>query len=222
MKVLTALTIVYLTFMLTLNYNIFMFTERINKKFSDTLKKYNLHIWCGIILVTGIIGWDTFYLVVPNKTIAISELFIILLALVPFMLSSGYKPQKDIKGLTNFCIIFPVGEEILFRGIILSLATYLVGSQAINVPVPILKEVSLQVLLSAICFGITHFQYFKFKVNNATIKKVLFAIIFGLFAGNLVELTGSIAYPIVFHIIANSGATLYYLKSSNKKKAGNL
>ncbi len=142
--------------------------------------------------------------------------------MIPFMLKSGYKPQKNIKGITIFCIVFPIGEEILFRGIILSLVTYLVGSRAIYVPIPILKGVTLQVFLSAICFGITHFQYFGFKFNYATINKVLFAFIFGLIAGNLVEINGSIIYSVIFHIIANSGATIYYLKNSDSNKVGTL
>ncbi|MBM7614127.1 CPBP family intramembrane glutamic endopeptidase [Alkaliphilus hydrothermalis] len=222
MKFLIILAITYLTFMLTLNYNVFKLIERYNKKISDTLKNYNFHIWCGIILLVGTMGWDTFYIAVPNQPILISELVIIMFALIPFMLTSGYEPQKNLKGITNFCIIHPIGEEILFRGIVLSLATYLVGSSVIYVPVPILKGVTLQTFISAICFGITHFQYFGFKINHESMKKILFAFIFGLFAGNLVESTGSIIYPVIFHVIANSGATLYYFKISNKNRVEKL
>lgn len=136
--------------------------------------------------------------------------------MVPFWLVSGYKPQKSAKGILTFCIIFPIGEEILFRGIILYIATYLIGSSLVYVPVPILKGVTLQTFISAICFGVTHFQYFGFKFNSETIKKVFFAFIFGLFVGNLVEVTGSIIYAVIFHIIANSGATLYYFSRYNK------
>jgi len=220
--ILAILTITYLTFMLILNYKVFEFIARYNKEFSNKFKKYNLHIWCVIILVISIINPMSFNIRIPKYTISIFEILLILLAMIPFMLKSGYKPQKNLKGIAIFCIVFPIGEEILFRGIILSLATYLVGSRAIYVPIPILKGVTLQVFLSAICFGITHFQYFGFKFNYATINKVLFAFIFGLYNGNLVEITGSIMYSVIFHIIANSGATLYYLKNSNNSKAESL
>ncbi len=79
-------------------------------------------------------------------------------------------------------------------------------------------SVSLPVFISAVCFGITHFQYFGFKATEATIKKVLFAFVFGLFVGNIVAMSGSILYGIAFHIIANSGATLLYLKNSKAKQ----
>ncbi|WP_192930134.1 CPBP family intramembrane glutamic endopeptidase [Alkaliphilus pronyensis] len=153
----------------------------------------------------------------PKRTLTLLEMLFILLALIPFMIESGYKPQKNLKEMINFCFVFPIGEELLFRGIILSLATYLVGSSGIYVPIPIIKGVSLQVFLSAICFGITHFQYFRFKYDNTIIKKVLFAFVFGLFAGIVVEITESILYAVMFHIIANSGAAIYYIISNNNK-----
>jgi membrane protease YdiL (CAAX protease family) len=101
---------------------------------------------------------------------------------------------------------------------VLALATYLFGSSGIEVPIPILKAMSLPVFISAACFGITHFQYFGFKATEATINKVLFAFVFGLFVGNIVAISGSILYGIAFHIIANSGATLFYLKNSKAKQ----
>ncbi|KAB3537292.1 CPBP family intramembrane metalloprotease [Alkaliphilus pronyensis] len=217
MQGLAILAITYLTFMLILNYKVFHFISRYNKGFSNKLKKYNTYIWLGIILVITIINLSSLNIRPPKRTLTLLEMLFILLALIPFMIESGYKPQKNLKEMINFCFVFPIGEELLFRGIILSLATYLVGSSGIYVPIPIIKGVSLQVFLSAICFGITHFQYFRFKYDNTIIKKVLFAFVFGLFAGIVVEITESILYAVMFHIIANSGAAIYYIISNNNK-----
>jgi membrane protease YdiL (CAAX protease family) len=208
--------------MLKLNQVIFKLIARLDKELSGTIMKYNFHIWFSVILVVGIIGRNTFYILAPKQAIPVSEVVVILLALVPFMVASGYALEKNFKGITRFCILFPIGEEILFRGIILSLATYLVGNSTIYVPVPILKGVTLQVFLSAICFGITHLQYFDFRLDSTTIRKVLFAFLFGLFAGNVVEITGSVFYPVIFHVLANTGATLYFLRYSNKIRAETL
>ncbi|NMB01939.1 MAG: CPBP family intramembrane metalloprotease [Firmicutes bacterium] len=214
--------IIYLTFSLTLNSRLFQFVETYHKGLGGTLRKYSFQIWCGSILVAGLVGRNTFKLVAPKLTVQPAELVIVLLALIPFMLSSGYQPRKDFKGLARFCLVFPIVEEILFRGIILQLGTYLVGSGTFYIPVPILKGVTVQVFLSAICFSLTHLQYFAFKVDFGVVKRLLFALLFGLFAGNLVEVTGSILYPVVFHVLANTGATLYFLRFSGKNKLQNI
>lgn len=207
MKILVLLTTIYLTFMLSCNRKIISIIVEKAKRINKKVLQFNLHLWFGIILLIGLIGLNNFNLTIPKEKIPISDIVLIILFLVPFMLNSGYKPEANTRGIITFCLIFPIGEEILFRGIILSLLTYVVGSSAIYIPVPILKAVTLQVFISAILFGITHFQYFGFKINRETLKKVWFAFVFGLLAGNLVEITGSILYPIIFHVIANSGAT---------------
>lgn len=91
---------------------------------------------------------------------------------------------------STFCLVFPVFEEILFRGIILWLLTqsFLFAKLSIEIPVPILRGVSLQVFVSAILFGVTHLQYFNFCLDHFVIKKVVYAFVFGLFAGNLVQM----------------------------------
>lgn len=108
-------------------------------------------------------------------------------------------------------MVFPIGEEILFRGIIQSMANYLMGGNLVYIPMPIFNSVTVQVFISAFCFGITHFQYFDFRFNSSSLKKVLFAFVFGLFAGNIVEITGSIFYTILFHILGNSIAAICYV-----------
>jgi membrane protease YdiL (CAAX protease family) len=222
MTALLLVIIVCLTFLLTLNRKLFRLFKKSEKAFIATLENHNAYVWFTIILVAGLMGSETFNVTLPEKPlkITIDSVFWILLLLLPFWLLSGYKPGRNLKGLLTFLLVFPIGEEILFRGIIQAIATHVLEGNMIWIPVPVLKRVTLQVFISALCFGITHFQYFNFKFDLATIKKVLFAFVFGLFAGNLVETTGTILYTAVLHIIANAGTTLYYLicTKGNKTK----
>ena len=80
------------------------------------------------------------------------------------------------------------------------------------VPFPLLKEVDLRVILTAVLFAVMHLQYFSWKVNKDTIAKMVYAFVFGIVFGNLVVMSESVLYAILFHVTANTGATYLYLK----------
>ncbi len=224
MKIILIVVIISLTFLLTLMQKLLKLLNRFDKKLFRTLEDKSIFVWSITIIITGLLGAKTFNIGRPIQGLDLSAntIMVILLTMIPFWVFSGYKPGKNLKGILTFCFMFPIAEEILFRGIIQSIAAPMMGTNAVYIPIPVLKGVTLQVFISAICFGITHFQYFDFKLNTATVKKVLFAFLLGLFAGNIVELTNSIFYTVILHIVANTGATLYYLISSRENKTQKL
>jgi membrane protease YdiL (CAAX protease family) len=219
MVVVILLLIVILTFLLSIISKFLELLKKSQVKYLKVIKVNNVYIWFSIIIISGIIGFRFFNICLPkgDYNITLNDIIIFVIASIPFGIFSGYEPGRKFSGIIIFCLIFPIGEEILFRGIIQSIASQLmIGNPTYIIPMPLLKGLTVQVLISAVCFGVTHFQYFNFKFDLSTTKKVLFAFIFGLFAGNLVEITGTILYAIIFHIIANIMATIYYIIKTNK------
>lgn len=221
MVVVFLLLIILLTFLLTVISKVLRLLGKSKIKGLMTLEKNNAYLWFITILIVGLIGNKFFNICLPKGRldISIKDIVLIFIAMIPFSILSGYSPGRNIQGVVVFCLVFPIGEEILFRGIILSMVGYIMGGNIIYVPIPLLKGVTVQVLISAFCFGITHFQYTDFKINSLSVRKVLFAFIFGLFAGNLVEITRSILYTVIFHIFANSGVTIFS-NATNRKDTG--
>lgn len=208
--------IAFLTFMYWLIESLLLrlFVKESQRVF---IKKNYFIIWFMLVgIVTLILG-------IPLKMPATwlsgyDHLFLIVL-IIPFIFNSNYRPHNSLKGVIAFCLVFPIGEELLFRGVIPDIIRNHFSSINIMIPFPFLKEISIAVLVSAILFGVMHLQYFKFRFNKDTLMKVAFAFVFGIILGNVAEMTESLFYPIVFHILANAGATyLYIRKSSNYQK----
>lgn len=177
-------------------------------------KKYITYIWFFIVLLVGLVWFSDVILRLPNKLLPFGTLLLFLLFITPFIFNSGYRVNKNCSDILGFCVLYPIGEELIFRAIILKLIPYIIGENSVMVPFPLLKEISLPVLITAFLFGVMHLQYFKFKINRDTLIKIVFAFIFGIFMGNMVEITESILYPVIFHVIANTGATIYYFKNN--------
>lgn len=217
MVVVIPILILILTFLLSIISKFFELLKKSKVKYFRGIKVNSVYIWFFIILISGIIGFKFFNIGLPkgDYNINLNDIIIFLVFSIPFGIFSGYEPGRNFSGIIIFCLMFPISEEILFRGIIQSLASQLMISPT-YIPVPLLKGVTIQVFISAVCFGLTHFQYFNFKFNLSTVKKVLFAFIFGLFAGNLVEMTGTILYTIIFHITANIIASICYIIRTGK------
>lgn len=211
MKIIYIVLVLLLTFFFSLLLELIKLVKK-NQKRNIKFIPIVSYIWLLIIIIISIIWFREEVFNLPTKSLKFTEIFIIILLISPFYYYSGYRVNREKNSVLSFCIIFPIGEEIIFRAMLPSLLL-LVIDKTIMVPFPLLKEISLQVLISAILFGIMHIQYFKFKFNKQVLIKVVFALIFGIFMGNLVALTNSILYPIIFHIVANSGATVYYFKN---------
>lgn len=122
---------------------------------------------------------------------------------------SGYT-TKSKKHDFDFCITYPIFEEILFRGVIFMI---LVNSQLIS------NKFGMEIfsmIFSALLFGIMHFQYFGFKMSS--VRYVILAFIGGYVFSYLVLRTQSILPTMFLHMIFNTSAILF-TKHKNRKAA---
>ena len=188
---------------------IILYTILIRLKENKLIKKYYTYIWAGLILIIALIypnsllrktSFEFFY----NSKIMSDILEIAVFACV-LGCFSGYKTVNKKYDL-DFCIIFPVFEEILFRGVIL----------IILVNVGLLND-KFAVVLSALLFGVMHFQYF--GLNKDAIRFVVFAFIGGYFFANIVLITHSILPSIFIHMVFNISSIVF---SKYKKMRSNM
>ncbi len=212
MVIFAILLIVYLTFMHWINGQLMLklISSQEKKQF---IKENYFYLWFILILVGYVVLIGNITL--PTNPLKLTDYVFMFLFIYPFMINSHYNPHQSFKGVFSFCIVYPIGEELLYRGILSYLLIYFFNTNTILVPFPLLKEISLTVLITAICFAIMHVQYFKFKLDQIGIRKIMYAFVFGIVVGNIIEMSGSLLYGILFHIIANSGATYFSYKRNN-------
>lgn len=180
------------------------------------LKRYI--VWFLLMVLAGGYFGKEIYVNLPQTALALNEMSVVVIVifLVIFAKHSEYSSSRSKEWMVSFSLMFPIGEEILFRGIILSMLSNQVFFAKTVLSIPVFGETELMVLISAIMFGVMHIQYNNFKVDNKTLKQVLFAVVFGVYAGKITLLTGSIVYSAIIHIVANSMTLIYGLKISKK------
>lgn len=103
----------------------------------------------------------------------------------------GDSAQRDFLLLMSICCLAPIGEELLFRGVIFrSLRDGLLRFMPFKLSLPI------AVLVSASAFAISHGT-----PEQAVQLGILFLM--GVVAALLYEYTGSLSAPILFHCLNN-------------------
>ena len=109
--------------------------------------------------------------------------------LTRFTVSTGSSRLTDgslvLKLLCN-CLVIPILEELLYRGIVLGQLYVMYGARA-------------AILISAFCFGFFHFNLIQF----------LYAFIVGLVIGLAYVRTKHILVPIIGHGLANLVVVIY-------------
>lgn len=116
-----------------------------------------------------------------------------IIAMTPLVeVSSGFKQANEsffggqlLYELLGSCLIVPIAEELLFRGVVYKRLKVMLG-------------VNPAILLSALLFGIVH----------ANLVQFLYAGILGLLLAFLLEKTGYLYTAILGHIAANAVAVL--------------
>lgn len=134
-----------------------------------------------------------------------------ILAMTPLLrMSSGFKEANEaffageiIFELLGSCLLIPIAEELLYRGVVYKRLRLLAGA----VPA---------VFLSALIFGIMHVNLVQF----------LYAGILGLLLAFLLEKTGFLYAPVLAHIAANVAAVVRqetgWLAFSYERTAGGI
>ncbi|SCX87903.1 CAAX protease self-immunity [Paenibacillus polysaccharolyticus] len=188
--------------MLIMLYSIFKI-----HKFSESNVVY---IWGTLVIIIYLFYNNNISLYSPIN-LKSTLLLIVVIFVVNLLISrySGYNPtgRKDI---INFVIVFPIVEEILFRGLLIPIISenfnYETAFEIAGLPL------TTSVILSALLFSLSHLQYYQFNKN--TMKYMLFALAGGLGFGLIAYYTNSILVTILLHVEFNFLAFLSAKKSS--------
>lgn len=177
------------------------------------------YIWAIPIVIIGLIFSSKVYITYP-KNISSEDIFTFITAIlvgIILAVNSRYNPGRKTKGIVSFCIVFPVAEEIIFRGILLFLLSRISIINSININIFSITNVSLPIFICASCFGLMHFQYHKFKINPLSIRQVIIAFIGGIFLDKFVVAFGSILPSLIMHIVFNSSAAIFSIRQTKNK-----
>jgi membrane protease YdiL (CAAX protease family) len=175
------------------------------------IREYYNYIWAVLVLIIA--------LIYPNSLLRkgsldflydrkiISQILKIAVGASILGCFSGYKSISK-KYNFNFCIICPVFEEILFRGVIFII---LINSKLLNNE---FQMAIFSMVFSAFLFGIMHFQHWGFK--RSSFRYVVLAFIGGYFFSYLVLRTQSILPTVFLHMLFNTSA-IAFSNYKNKK-----
>lgn len=175
--------------------------------------RFSVYYWGMIVMAMSFLLKDNYVYSLPKNLSMVLPLFLILL-MVNCLISrsSGYSPEGRFDRF-NFVIIYPVLEEITFRGLALPvLSRHQSLGQFHHTPV---IELSFAVVITAVLFAVSHLQYY--KLNSQSIRFMTFAFTGGLFFGLIAQVTESVVLTIPLHIAFNGSAALYAFFSAKKK-----
>lgn len=171
--------------------------EWCTKKILSSVTKYTIYIWALVILILSFLIRKNYIWNLPrmNDTNILGMFFFALI--VSFFLSknSGYRPIGRFNCF-NFVLVYPIFEELSFRGLILPLifSCNIIDSWS-------------AIIISAFLFAISHLQYY--KLNLQSIKFMFYAFLGGLFFAYIAIATESILLTIPLHIAFNLSATYH-------------
>ncbi|MGE1009884.1 CPBP family intramembrane glutamic endopeptidase [Bacillus cereus] len=166
-----------------------------------------IYIWGTLLTIISYFYEDNYVFRLPIHYESIVLLILIALITNIFISRySGYNPSGK-KNILNFVIMYPIFEEVIFRGMIIPILNngFSIFSYFEIAYIP----VTLPILISSFLFAISHLQYYKF--NQTSIKFMLFAFLGGIIHGMITDFSLSIVFPILLHIEFNL-LSVYYPK----------
>lgn len=107
--------------------------------------------------------------------------------------NAGFFGGKLIFELAGSCLIIPIAEELLFRGVLYRRIKLLLSDETLEKEYELSVVTVPAIVLSALLFGVVH----------ANLVQFLYATVLGLALAFLLEKTGSLSVCIVGHITAN-------------------
>ncbi|MNG20249.1 CAAX amino terminal protease self- immunity [compost metagenome] len=119
---------------------------------------------------------------------------------------SGYHPVGTVN-IIHFIVTYPIVEEILFRGLLLPLLNRSFHYTILEL---FYLPVTVPIALTALLFAAAHLQYY--KLNQTSVRYMLFAFIGGLTFGVIADSTQSILIPVLLHVEYNLLAFYYSTK----------
>lgn len=177
----------------------------IMKTLLKRIEKYTVLVWSIIIIITlPIFNKEYIFMTPTNYEKAVQILGVLILVQIISARFSGYNPRGKYN-ITNFIITYPIIEEIIFRGLILpNLKQFFVPTEVMQI---FYMPVTIPVIVSAILFAICHLQYY--KLSAECIRFMIFAFLGGIILGAMTEMTQSILFALILHIIFNFFSVIF-------------
>ena len=164
-----------------------------------------MSLWTPFILVLHLLYRSLVLrkeLFLPYRIAIITTVVVLVLAGVAILVALAIwlpSARHDRLDMLYIIGIGVVGEEILFRGLLWDI----VDSYLVNNGFRFL-HISGTVWLTALAFGVMHFQYHNFEFHFASVFQVLYSFVIGLFPGVMRLRTESVLWPIFAHAGLNA------------------
>ncbi|BFH64819.1 CPBP family intramembrane glutamic endopeptidase [Paenibacillus azoreducens] len=184
----------------------------IRKTLLKRMEKYTVLVWAIIIIISVPLFNDEYIFKAPIHYEKALPIFgVLILVYIVSARFSGYNPKGKFN-ITNFIITYPIIEEIIFRGLILpNLKQFFVSSEIIQV---FSMSVTTPVITSAILFAICHLQYYKLSAQS--IRFIIIAFLGGILLGAMTEMTQSILFALILHIVFNLFSVIFAMRMSKE------
>ncbi|MGN5651902.1 lysostaphin resistance A-like protein [Bacillus sp. Brlt_9] len=195
--------------LLAFSYKIVDITVRvvIRKKLYRKIKNEIIYIWGTLLTIISYFYEDNYVFRLPIHYESMVVLILIAVITNIFISRySGYNPSGK-KNILNFVIMYPIFEEVIFRGMIIPILNNSFSTHPFFEIAYI--PVTLPILISSFLFAVSHLQYYRF--NQTSIKFMLFAFLGGIIYGMITDSSLSIVFPILLHIEFNL-LSVYYSK----------
>ncbi|MDP7978113.1 CPBP family intramembrane glutamic endopeptidase [Bacillus sp. WLY-B-L8] len=170
-----------------------------------------IYIWGTLLTVISYFYEDNYVFRLPIHYESI-VLLISSTAITNIFISrySGYMPIGK-KNILNFVIMYPIFEEVIFRGMIIPILNnafpiYPLYLEIASIPV------TVPILISSFLFAVAHLQYYSF--NQTSIKFMLFAFLGGIIFGAIADYSLPIVFSIFLHVEFNLLSAYYSKKST--------
>ncbi|XID94900.1 CPBP family intramembrane glutamic endopeptidase [Paenibacillaceae bacterium WGS1546] len=168
-------------------------------------QKYTVLYWAFAILIIVPLFRDNYIFKMPihhDKALPIFGIIAVINIIIARY--SGYNPIGNYY-IVNFIVTYPIIEEIIFRGLILpNLKPFLGSSEILQI---LWMPVTLPVIVSAFLFAICHLQYY--KLSALSMRYMVVAFSGGIVLGAMTEMTQSILYGLLLHIVFNSFSVIF-------------
>lgn len=175
------------------------------------LNKYAVYIWGLMAVIASIFIQDNYVYKIPdvNWTVISVSLVLLLLNLIVSRYS-GYRINGKFH-IINFILVYPLIEEVIFRGIMLPILNRLSNQPIMEIAY---LPVTIATVITAFLFAIAHLQYY--KLNKSSSLYMFWAFIGGIFFGAITDYAQSIIIAVFLHLVFNLMSVYYY--NRNKKQ----
>lgn len=150
----------------------------------------------------AIIGTLSFPILDLAKAVALAVLIIAILYVLGTRFSEGCSPPIHLENALEFAALAflaaPIGEEILFRGLV---EGYLLVNNT---------GIAISMIVPAVLFSLMHVVPYKDSPKVCLLFILTSSFVMGLVAGYFRAVTGSIALPIIIHSIGNTPGLRYF------------